>query len=115
MTLRDCLGCSCVKGGSLFAGSAGASHHPWGCVDSDPGERGGWAGGVGVEQSPDTSGQVAFEAAERFEPGLPFGVFASEVGAGLWVVFGSAQRDDVDRAVQLPVTAPVQPVPLRFA
>ena len=55
---------------------------------------------------------MAFEAADGFELGLAFGVFASEIGAGLGIGLGSGERDDVDRAVELAVAASVQSVAL---
>jgi hypothetical protein len=42
-------------------------------------------------------------------------LFAVDVGAGAGVPGDAAQRDDVDRAVQLSVTAAVQAVADRFA
>jgi hypothetical protein len=57
---------------------------------------------------PDLAGDVAFEAADRFELGLAFCLFALDVGAGVGVPGDSAQRDDVDRPVELAVTAAVQ-------
>ena len=64
---------------------------------------------------PDLSGDVAFEAPDRFEFGLAFGLFAVDVGAGVGIQLGAAERDDVDRAVQLPVTAAVQAVAVGFS
>jgi hypothetical protein len=59
----------------------------------------------GVEQAPDASGDVAFEAPERFEFGFAFGLFAFGVGAGLRVVADAGESDDVDRAVELAVAS----------
>ena len=64
---------------------------------------------------PDLAGEVPFEAAERFQFGLSFGLFALDVGAGVGVPGDSPQRDDVDRPVELAVTAAVQSVADRFA
>ena len=74
--------------------------------------RRGWEGrsSCRVEQAPDAAGEVAFEAADRFAFGFAFGVSAVEVGAGGWVGAGAGERDDVDRAVELAVTAAVEPV-----
>jgi hypothetical protein len=58
---------------------------------------------------------VAFEAADRFELGLALGLFAQQIGAGLRIGLGAADRDDVDRSVRLPVTATVQAVALGVA
>ena len=69
----------------------------------------------GVEQVVDLAGDVAFEAADRFAFGLAFCLLACDVGAGLGVPRDSAQGDDVDRAVELSVTAAVQPVADRLA
>jgi hypothetical protein len=68
-----------------------------------------------VEQPPDAAGEVTFEAADGFELGLAFGVFAIQVGTGLGVSPGTRKRDDVDRAVELAVSAAVQPVALSVA
>ena len=61
------------------------------------------------------AGEVAFEAADGFEFGLAFCVFASEVCVGLGVGLGTGERDDVDRAVELAVPAAVQSVALGVA
>jgi hypothetical protein len=58
---------------------------------------------------------VAFETANRFEPGLAFGVFAIQVSAGLGVSPGARERDDVQGAVELAVPAAVQSVALGVA
>jgi hypothetical protein len=60
-----------------------------------------------VEEFPDVAGEVAFEAAERFACGFAFGSFAFEVGAGCGVGAGADERDDVQRAVELAVSAAV--------
>jgi hypothetical protein len=59
---------------------------------------------------PDLAGDVAFEAADGLELGLAFGLLALDVGAGGGVPGDAAQRDDVDRAVELSVAAAVQSV-----
>jgi hypothetical protein len=64
---------------------------------------------------PDLTGDMAFEAADRLQLGLAFGLLAFEIGAGRGVELGPAERDDVDRAVQLPVTAAMQAVTTRLA
>jgi hypothetical protein len=51
--------------------------------------------------------EVASEAAERFLLGLAFGVSAVEAGARGGVGAGAGERDDVDRVVELAVTAAV--------
>jgi len=67
-----------------------------------------WRGGCScVENVPDAPGDVPFEAADRFELALAFGVFALEVGLGHGVGACAGERDDVDRAVELAVTAAV--------
>jgi hypothetical protein len=43
----------------------------------------------GIEQVVDPSGELSFEAADGFEFGFAFGVFALEVGAGGRVELGS--------------------------
>jgi hypothetical protein len=70
---------------------------------------------VVVEESPDVSGEVAFEAAEGFASGFAFGAFGIEIGAGGGVGAGSHEGDDVDRFVELTVAAAVQSVSLCFA
>jgi hypothetical protein len=52
-----------------------------------------------LEQVPDAAGEVAFEAAHRFEPGLAFGAFAGQVGLGLAMASGAGERDAVDGGV----------------
>src|SRR5450759_4310716 len=56
-----------------------------------------------------TSGEVAFEAAQRGFLGFAFGLFAREVGLGGWVVAGAGDRDRVERSVELAVPAAVEP------
>jgi hypothetical protein len=58
---------------------------------------------------------VAFEAADRFEFGFALGLLAVEIGLGLGVSLRAADGDDVDRAVELAITAAVQPVTLGLA
>src|ERR1700733_12961816 len=58
-----------IKWGSLFAGLADAGPERWGGADDGWGWRLGWWLWV-VEEVPDLSGDVAFEAAERFAFGL---------------------------------------------
>ena len=62
------------------------------------------------EQPPEASGEVAFEAPQRALVGFPLGLFAGEVFAGCGVVVGAGDRDRVQRPVELPVTAAVEPV-----
>jgi hypothetical protein len=63
----------------------------------------------------DVSGDVAFEAADRFGFGFAFWLLVVDVGAGGGVRGDSAERDDVDRAVELSVAAAVQSVAGCFA
>jgi hypothetical protein len=58
---------------------------------------------------------VTFEASERFELGLAFGLFAVEVGAGRGIGLDAGESDDVDRAVELSVTAAMESVALGVA
>src|SRR5579875_3889029 len=91
--------------------SACARHQGWG-GDLDAVR---WWSGGGVEQSPDASGEVAFEAADRFALALAGCDLALDIGPGGWTEVHLGERDDVDRAVQLPVTATVQAVALGLA
>jgi hypothetical protein len=52
-----------------------------------------------VEEVPDLAGDVPLETANRFQLGLSLGLSAFEVGAVGEVDLGSAERNDVDRAV----------------
>jgi hypothetical protein len=54
---------------------------------------------------------VAFEAADGFELGLAFGLFANAIGTGFGIGLGARKRDDVDGTVELSVAAAVQAVP----
>jgi hypothetical protein len=54
--------------------------------------------------------EVSFEAAQCFLGGLAFGVFASDVRARLRVIAGAGDRNDVQRVVELAVTAAVEPL-----
>ena len=56
------------------------------------------------------SGEGPLEAAQRAFGGLPFGSFAGEVFAASGVVLGAGDRDDVQRVIELPVPAAVEPV-----
>ena len=62
------------------------------------------------EEMVKASGEVSLEAAERALPCLPFGSFAFEVGPGGRVVAGAGDRDDVQRVIELAVSAAVKPV-----
>jgi len=55
----------------------------------------------------DASGEVAFEAAQCSLFGFAFGLFAREVCVGGRVVAGAADRDRVQRAVELTIPAAV--------
>jgi hypothetical protein len=55
-------------------------------------------------------GEVSLEAAERSLLGLALGFLAREVGPGRGVVAGAGDGDDVQGAVELAVTAAVEPV-----
>jgi hypothetical protein len=56
------------------------------------------------------AGEVALEAAQRALGGFALGLFAREVLLGGGVALGSADRDDVQRVVELTVAAAVEPV-----
>jgi hypothetical protein len=66
-------------------------------------------GGFG-EEAVEAAGEVALEAAEGFLAGLAFGDLALEVGAGVGVMGGAGDGDDVQGAVELAVAAAVQAV-----
>src|SRR4051812_15305363 len=72
----------------------------------------GWARFECVEDDAD---KQSFEAADRFSFAFAFGLFAFEVGACAGVVAGLRDRDPVERGVELPVAAAVEPVALTFA
>ena len=63
------------------------------------------------EELIEAAGELAFEAAQRAFGRLAFGFLAGEVLAGGGVVLGAGHGDDVQRVVELPVTAAVEPVP----
>jgi hypothetical protein len=71
--------------------------------------------GVGFERVVDDACEGAFEAADRFASCFAFGLFALEVGAGVWVVAGLGDRDAVEGGVELTVAAAVEAVALVFA
>jgi hypothetical protein len=90
---------------------ADTRHERWGC-DEDTGWR--WRGEclsgllVGVEEC--QIWLAMWRVRQRIASSLlfPSVCFAGEIGAGRRVELGSTERDDVDRTVQLPVTATVQ-------
>jgi hypothetical protein len=63
----------------------------------------------------EASGEVAFEASQRAFRGLSFSSVAGQVRAGLGVMLGAADRDDVQGAVELAVTAAVESVLVALA
>ena len=63
----------------------------------------------------DAAGELSFEVAEGFAAALALILFAGEVGACGWVDARLCDRDSVQGAVELPVAAAVEPVPLVFA
>ena len=80
------------------------------CVLPGPLERQLLLAGVGDEVAVDDVGEPSLERADCFFGGLAFGDFAVVVGATEGVVAELCDRDDVDRPVQLPVAALVEPV-----
>ena len=56
-------------------------------------------------------GQSPFQAAEGFAFGFAGGAFAFVVGAAFGVAADLGQRDRVERPVELPVPAGIEPVP----
>ena len=67
------------------------------------------------EEVMEAPGEVTFETPQRPLRCLPLGLFAGEVGAGGGVVAGAGDRDDVQRVVELAVTATVEPVLLALS
>jgi hypothetical protein len=63
----------------------------------------------GVEDDAD---EQSLEAADRFATAFAFGSLAFEICARGWVVARLSDRDSVERGVQLPVAAAVEPVTL---
>jgi len=61
----------------------------------------------GSQVFPDASGEVAFEAAQCFFAGFAFGLFAGEVGGGVWIPQTFVNRQAVQSAVELAVAAAV--------
>ena len=66
--------------------------------------------GVGFEVAVDDVGDPSLERADCFFGGLSLGDFAVEVDAASGVVAELCDRNDVERPVQLPVAALVQPM-----
>ena len=62
------------------------------------------------EEVVEASGELSFEASESTLGRLAFGSFAGQVLAGFGVVLGAGDRDDVQRVVELPITATVEPM-----
>jgi hypothetical protein len=58
----------------------------------------------------EVAGDVALEASLDLAVGLSFGPSPFGVGAGGWVVVQACEDDDVDRSVELAVTATVDPM-----
>ena len=65
-------------------------------------------GGDG-EDVVEAAGEVTLEAPQRALLGLALGFLAREVGLGGGVIPGAGDRDDVQRPVELAVSAAVQP------
>jgi len=72
----------------------------------------GWARFQAVVDGAD---EQSLEAADGFAAALAFGPFALEVVAGRRVVAALGDGDPVERSVELPVAAAVEPVPLGAA
>ena len=68
-----------------------------------------------AQEVPDAAGEVAFEAAHRFESGLAFGALAGQVVLGLGVAAGAGERDAVNGGVELSVAAAVKPMAVGLA
>jgi hypothetical protein len=58
----------------------------------------------------EASGESPCETTQRAFGGLAFGLFAGQVCLGGGVALGAGDRDDVQRVVELAVTAAVEPV-----
>ncbi len=63
----------------------------------------------------EAAGEVPFERAQRALLGLALGLLTGEVLLGGGVVLRAGDRDDVQRVVELPVAAAVEPVLGAFA
>jgi hypothetical protein len=68
-----------------------------------------------LEEVPDASGEVAFEAADGVFGALAFCAFASDVILGLGVAAQPRYRDAMNRRVDLAVAAAVEPMPVGLA
>ena len=71
--------------------------------------------GSGFERVEHFPCEVSFHAPEGFHFGVPFGEFLRHIVLGSRVGSESADRDDVQGRVGLPVTTPVEPVTVCFA
>ena len=61
------------------------------------------------EYAPEVAGEVALEAADGFAAGHAFCLATLEVGDGGCVALPAAEDDGVQRAVELAITAAVEP------
>src|SRR5581483_3629766 len=68
-----------------------------------------------LEGCVDGAGELSFEAAECFAACLALGLFAFQVGACGWVPAALGNGDAVEGAVELPVAAAVEAMPLALA
>ena len=71
--------------------------------------------GLVSEGGVDGSGELSFEAADRFAAALAFGLLAFQIGPCGWVDAALGDRDAVEGAVELAVAAAVEAVALVFA
>ena len=62
------------------------------------------------EEAPDSSCDVALEAADDFSFGLAFGESSGHVCACRWVALESGDRDDVERVVHASIASSVEAV-----
>jgi hypothetical protein len=72
------------------------------------GDRVGLFDGWVFEESPDAAGEEALDAANRFAFGLAFGDSADDVGLGDGIASLFGHSDEVERAVELSVSASVE-------
>jgi len=70
---------------------------------------------MGAESLEDPVGDPALETPERLLGRLAFLLLLQVVGATWWMTRDLGESGEVDDAVQLPVTAPVQAMPLHAA
>ena len=73
-------------------------------------DEGGAAGGRGLEEAVQASGEVPFEAASDLLVAFCLRLFVGRRSVWFWVVAEAGERDRVEGAIELAVAAAVEPV-----